>query len=73
VQVGLATVSFIRQAHREGREVHVWNLKTEREIRQFLDRGPDNLITDFPRVAREVLDARSPTDELRAAVIRLFR
>jgi glycerophosphoryl diester phosphodiesterase len=69
----VATVAFIRRAHREGREVHVWTVNEEKEIRAAIDSGADNLITDWPKRARAVLDARTPFEDLAAAVRRLFR
>jgi glycerophosphoryl diester phosphodiesterase len=73
VQPMYATVDFIRRAHREGRAVHVWGVNDEESIRRHIDRGADNLITDYPKVARAALDARTPLDDLLSAVGRLFR
>lgn len=72
VQPLVATPAFIRSAHRSGRDVHVWTLNTRADMELFTDRGADNLITDHPRVAREMLDARTPADAVTAAVTRLF-
>ena len=73
VQPLVATVAFIRRAHRDGREVHVWTINERAAMTRFADRGADNLITDYPRLAREVLEARTPVDEMTAALARLFR
>jgi len=69
----LATVPKIRRAHAMRREVHVWTINEPDKMRRIIDRGIDNLITDHPRRARAVLDDRDLTDDLRAAVRRLFR
>ncbi len=69
----IAKRKFIRSAHRADRQVHVWTLNTRKEINKALDDGADNIITDVPRLAREVLDARTPADELKAAIVRLFK
>ena len=73
VQPLIATVPFIRRAHRRGREVHVWTVNDREAMTRFADRGVDNLITDHPRLAREVLDERDWGDEVGAALTRLFR
>jgi glycerophosphoryl diester phosphodiesterase len=72
VQPLIATTDFIRRAHLSGREVHVWTLNERADMRRFIDRAADAMITDDPRLAREVLDARTPADGLRAAARRLF-
>ena len=66
VEQEVATLAFIRLAHQEGREVHVWTVNTRADMERFVARGADSLITDHPRIAREVLAARFPTDEVRS-------
>ena len=72
-QPNLATVSFIREAHERGREVHVWTLNDAKRIARFADRGVNSIITDHPKLAISVLEARTEADELYAAIMRLFR
>jgi glycerophosphoryl diester phosphodiesterase len=72
VQPLIATSDFVNRAHREDREVHVWTINDAADMNLYADRNADSLITDLPRLAREVLEARTPTDELKAAVKRLF-
>ncbi len=68
-----ATVSFIRQAHNRGRGVHVWTVNDPRMIRLIIDRGADNIITDYPSRVIRILDERSETDAFLAAILRLFQ
>lgn len=56
----------------DGREVHVWTVNDRGDMERFADRAADSLITDAPRLAREVLDARTFADGLRGAAKRLF-
>jgi glycerophosphoryl diester phosphodiesterase len=72
VQPLMATSDFIRTAHREGREVWVWTVNDRTDMARFTDRAADVIITDSPGLAREVLEARTPKDGIRAAVRRLF-
>ncbi|MHC4223871.1 MAG: glycerophosphodiester phosphodiesterase family protein [Planctomycetota bacterium] len=73
VQPKYASVGFIRKAHESGRDVYVWTVNKESAMTRFIDRGIDTLITDRPRPALGILDARSEADELYAALARLFR
>jgi glycerophosphoryl diester phosphodiesterase len=59
VNSGLATRSLIRAAHRRGQEVHVWTINDPAAMSALIGRGVDNLITDFPAVARSVLAQRA--------------
>jgi glycerophosphoryl diester phosphodiesterase len=72
VQPLIATSAFIRRAHSEGRQVHVWTVNDRGDMERFADRAADSLITDAPRLAREVLDARTAADGMRGAARRLF-
>jgi glycerophosphoryl diester phosphodiesterase len=72
VQPLLASSDFIRRAHLQGRDVYVWTVNDREDMTRLADRAADVLITDRPRLAREVLDARSTADGLSAAVRRLF-
>ena len=73
VQPMYATVSFIKRARAEGREVHVWTVNGKSDMARLVDRGVDNLITDYPLRAIEVLEDRTEFDEFKAAIGRLFQ
>jgi len=45
-------------AHALGMQVHVWTLNSRSEISHALDLGVDGIMTDAPRVLREVLESR---------------
>jgi len=60
VEQEVATMAFIRLAHQEGREVHVWTVNTRADMERFIARGTDSLITDHPRLARQLLAAGTP-------------
>lgn len=49
---------FLAQAHRSGREVHVWTVDSPTRMHALLELGVDGIITDAPEVLREVLDTR---------------
>jgi glycerophosphoryl diester phosphodiesterase len=49
---------FVDSAHRAGLQVHVWTIDDEAEMGELLDLGVDAIMTDRPRLLREVLTAR---------------
>jgi glycerophosphoryl diester phosphodiesterase len=57
---GLSLVDrrFIRAAERSGLQVHVWTIDDEAEMNRLLDLGVHGLMTDRPRVLKEILLAR---------------
>lgn len=67
VSVGLASTSFIRRAHRRGKEVFVWTVNDKLTMSTLMGRGVDGIITDDPAMARAVLNERaamSPAERL---------
>jgi glycerophosphoryl diester phosphodiesterase len=50
---------FVKAAHRQGLEVHVWTVDDESEMRQLLDIGVDGLFTNFPGRLRKLVDEGS--------------
>jgi glycerophosphoryl diester phosphodiesterase len=56
VHAGLATPSFIRAAHRRGKEVFVWTVNDPVQMARMASRGVDSIITDEPALARSVLE-----------------
>jgi glycerophosphoryl diester phosphodiesterase len=59
VEQGLATRTFVRQAHQAGQEVYVWTVNDPAVMFQLMSKGVDGLITDRPDLARQVIDRRS--------------
>ncbi len=54
----VVTASFVDAAHRAGLPVHVWTVNDESTMRALLDLGVDGIMTDRPRLLRDVLAAR---------------
>jgi glycerophosphoryl diester phosphodiesterase len=49
---------FVKAAHRAGLQVHVWTVDDEAEMEMLLDLGVDGIMTDRPRVLKQVMEAR---------------
>ncbi len=56
--VPLVTRRFIEHAHRCGLEIHVWTIDDPDEMTELLDLGVDGIMTDRPRVLKELLVSR---------------
>ncbi|KAA5539335.1 glycerophosphodiester phosphodiesterase [Roseiconus nitratireducens] len=67
VKDSLATKPFVDAAHRRGKTVAAWTLNDPYTMSLMISRGVDNLITDRPALARQVLadrEAMSPVERL---------
>lgn len=51
----IVTPAFVERAHRVGLQVHVWTIDDPDEMTRLLDLGVDGLMTDQPKVLKEVL------------------
>jgi glycerophosphoryl diester phosphodiesterase len=66
MQVDLLAVStqflsagLIRRAHRRNMEVHVWTVNTRQRMWAMIERGVDNIMTDYPPRLLEVIEERA--------------
>ena len=44
----LVTPNFIRRAHAQGLQIHIWTVNEVEEMRRLIDWGVDGIITDYP-------------------------
>ena len=56
--IPIVTARFVEAAHRAGLPVHVWTVDDEPTMHHLLDLGVDGIMTDRPRLLRDVLAAR---------------
>ena len=54
----IVTRRFVEAAHRAGLPVHVWTANDETTIDRLLDLGVDGVMTDRPRLLRDIFAAR---------------
>ena len=65
----LATRTFIDAAHRRNKTVSAWTVNDAYAMSAMISRGIDNLITDHPAVARQVLAERQQLSPLERMMI----
>jgi glycerophosphoryl diester phosphodiesterase len=56
--VRVVTPGFVRRCHATGAGVHVWTVNRPDEMRQLLALGVDGLISDYPAIARRIVEER---------------
>ncbi len=54
----IVTARFVGATHRAGLPVHVWTVNDAAAMHELLDLGVDGIMTDRPRLLRDVLAAR---------------
>ena len=55
IRSSLVTRRLVEAAHEAGRAVHVWTVNSRADLEAMRLLGVDNLITDYPARAREIL------------------
>lgn len=53
---------LVEAAHENGKAVHVWTVNSKTELEQMKLLGVDNIITDYPARAREILYRENATE-----------
>lgn len=56
--------SVVKNAHLFGKEIHAWTVNSRSEMERMKLLGVDNIITDYPILAREVLEGEGLTGTL---------
>ncbi len=59
---GLLTEKNVEIIHQDGGEVHAWTVNSKLEIERMKRLKVDNIITDYPVLAREVLYREKDTE-----------
>lgn len=55
IRATTVTRDMVKQIHNVGKEIHVWTVNGKIGIKDMMDLGVDNIITDNPVTAREVI------------------
>jgi glycerophosphoryl diester phosphodiesterase len=51
----MVTQSFVKRAHKAGKEVYVWTVNSEDTLKKIVDMGVDKVITDDPAMAQQLI------------------
>jgi len=71
VKSSIASRAFIQAAHNRNKTVSAWTVNEEYAMSAIISRGMDNLITDYPDVARRVLAERQEMSPLERLMVEL--
>lgn len=71
VNASFATPAFVRSVHRAQKEIYVWTVNDASSMSRMISRGVDGLITDKPRLARQVLERRAQMSVLQRLLLEL--
>jgi glycerophosphoryl diester phosphodiesterase len=76
IHAGRATRSLVKNAHRSGKEVHVWTVNDFHNALSMIELGVDNIITDDPEGLKNLLQEwndLSDTGKIALLLRNLFR
>lgn len=62
VNYRFVTTTMIYVMHSMGKDIHIWTLNDESDILRYVNMGADNIITDDPILAREVIYSKDAPD-----------
>ena len=58
------TKKFMRDAHDDNKEVHIWTFSPKADVSGYVDLGVDNIINDDPVMIRELLHEKQNRSEI---------
>jgi glycerophosphoryl diester phosphodiesterase len=67
--------AVVRRAHAAGKEVHVWTVNSAEGVLRMIERGVDNIVTDHPALAMQIVRKRrelAPAERLALRLRVLF-
>ena len=64
IRSGFVTPKLVTLAHEEGKSIHAWTVNDKAELERMRILAVDNVITDVPALAREVLYREEGTESL---------
>ena len=66
------TKKFMRDAHDDNKEVHIWTLNPTADVSQSVDLGVDNIINDYPVMVQELLNEKQNRSEIEKLSTKFF-
>lgn len=65
------TQRVVKEAHSRGKEIHAWTVNTKNEMDRLKNMGVDNIITDKPVKAREILYSKVTNQSIQDLIKRV--
>ncbi len=72
IESTFATSSMVNRLHEQGKQVYAWTVNNEDRIQSMIDAGVDNIITDNPVLARELIYSKSLNDAIVEFITKMF-
>ncbi|MGB7000560.1 MAG: glycerophosphodiester phosphodiesterase [Halobacteriota archaeon] len=66
------TKKFMRDAHADNKEVHIWTLRPKADVSGYVDLGVDNIINDYPVMVQELLNEKQNRSEIEKLITKFF-
>ena len=66
------TKKFVRDAHDDNKEVHIWTLSPKADVSGYVDLGVDNIINDDPVMIRELLHEKQNRSKIEKLTTKFF-
>lgn len=73
IRSSFINMNVVTSAHESGKAVHAWTVNSARELERMKTLNVDNVITDNPSYAREVLYRDDTNDSFLRLINRMFR
>ena len=73
IRSNFVTGRMVDAAHEAGKAVHAWTVNGRAELERLNTLGVDDVITDYPVMAREVLYQKESTQELAEYLLLILR
>ena len=64
VNASFVTKRTVDAIHKSGKQVHVWTVNNAEAVKNLANKGVDNIITDDPLVAKEVIYSRNTSETI---------
>ncbi|HIX14597.1 MAG TPA: glycerophosphodiester phosphodiesterase [Candidatus Hungatella pullicola] len=73
LRYNFVTQNLVESAHERGKAVYAWTVNTRSELERMRILGVDNVITDNPILAREILDREEVTENILEYIRMIFK
>ena len=72
IEASFITGKLVNGLHERGKQIYAWTVNDEEKIQMMIDLGVDNIITDNPVMARELIYSKSLNENIVEFITNLF-